>query len=193
MQRRDFVATALATSAGLVRTSAPAAAALSAKRWDLVIIGAGTAGLPAAIFASRRGARVLLLDSANKIGGNLHLANGQISAAGSRTQAAKGIVDSPDRHFDDVMRITRGLADPDITRLTVDRAPRTINWLLDNGLKPLPEHPLTGDAPGRPGYSIPRYIWGKNEGRDILAVIERELAPEAGQRLRYNPVEFQSC
>ncbi len=178
MQRRDFVASALASSAGLAVAQQALAAPMSARRWDLIIVGAGTAGLPAAIFASRRGAHVLLIDSADKIGGNLHLANGQIAAAGSRTQVAKGIVDSPDRHYDDIMRITRGLANPEIVRLTVDHAPVTINWLLDNGLKPLPEHPVTGDSPGRPAYSVARYIWARNEGRDILAVVERELAPE---------------
>jgi fumarate reductase flavoprotein subunit len=178
MQRRDFVASALASSAGLAAARPARRAPMTSRRWDMVIVGAGTAGLPAAIFASRRGARVLLLDSADKIGGNLHLANGQIAAAGSRIQVAKGIVDSPDRHYDDIMRITRGLANPDIVRLTVDRAPETINWLLDNGLSPLPEHPVTGDSPGRPAYSVARYLWAKNEGRDILAVVERELAPE---------------
>ena len=150
MQRRDFVASALASSAGLAVAQQAVAAQMSARHWDMIIVGAGTAGLPAAIFASRRGAQVLLIDSADKIGGNLHLANGQIAAAGSRTQAAKGIVDSPDRHYNDIMRITRGLANPEIVRLTVDHAPVTINWLLDNGLKPLPEHPVTGDSPGRP-------------------------------------------
>lgn len=151
---------------------------MSGRRWDFVIIGAGTAGLAAAIYASRRGARVLLVDSAEKIGGTLHLANGQVSAGGSRSQAAKGIDDSPDRHFADVMRITGGLANRDIVRLTVDQAPATINWLLDNGLTPLPDHPTTGDSPGRPAYTTARYIWGKGEGRDILAVILRELQPE---------------
>ena len=35
-----------------------------AQQWDVVIVGAGTTGMVAAIFASRRGARVLLLESA---------------------------------------------------------------------------------------------------------------------------------
>ncbi len=178
MQRRDFLANAVAASTGLAVSHEVRGKSMSDRRWDLVIIGAGTAGLPAAIFASRRGASVLLIDSANKVGGTLHLANGQVSVGGSRLQVAKGIVDSPDRHFDDVMRITHGLADHDVVRLTVDRAPTTINWLLDNGLAPLPDHPTTGHSPGRPAYSIARYLWAKNEGRDILAVVERELAPE---------------
>ncbi len=154
------------------------AAVLAGKRWDFIIVGAGTAGLPAAIFASRRGARVLLLDAADDVGGTLHLANGQVAAANSRTQQAKGIADSPDQHFAEIMRLSNGLADRNIARLTADGATDTINWLLDAGLSPLAEHPVTGDAPGRKAYEIPRYIWAREEGRAILAVIRRELAPE---------------
>ena len=77
---------------------------------DFVIVGAGTAGLPAAIFASRRGARVLLVDAAREIGGNLHLANGQISAGGTKLQHSLGIVDTPRVHYDDIMRISKGSA-----------------------------------------------------------------------------------
>ncbi len=175
MQRRTFVTSALSI-AGLSLM----ARGLRAQQqfWDYIIVGAGTAGLPAAIFASRRGARVLLIDPADDVGGTLHLANGQVSAAGTRLQDDQGIVDSPDAHFEDIMRITYGGADPDIVRTTVDHAPRTINWLLDNGLKPLPGHPVTGDRPGRPAYSVRRYLWAREEGRAILAVVRRELAPE---------------
>lgn len=146
--------------------------------WDYIIVGAGTAGLPAAIFASRRGARVLLIDAAESVGGTLHLANGQVAAGGSRTQAAKGIIDSPEAHYQDVMRVTMGKADPNVIRRTCDEAPDTINWLLDNGLTPLPDHPVTGSDPGRPTYTTARYIWGENAGRDILAVVVKELEPE---------------
>jgi len=146
--------------------------------FDLIVIGAGTAGLPATIFAARRGRRILLIDAADDIGGTLHLANGQVSAAGSRTQLAKGIIDSPDRHYDDCMALSRGKADPVVIRRTVDEAPATINWLLDAGLSPLAEHPVTGDSPGRPAYETPRYLWAKDEGRAILDVIRRELTRE---------------
>lgn len=148
------------------------------EQFDLIVVGAGTAGLPAAIFASRRGRRVLLIDAADDIGGTLHLANGQVSAAGSRIQLAKGIADSPDRHFEDCMSLSRGKADPAIIRRAVDEAPDTINWLLDAGLTPLAEHPVTGDSPGRPAYKTPRYLWAKDEGRAILDVVRRELANE---------------
>lgn len=176
MDRRRLIQSALALGAGTLgwRRSVWAAE----QHWDLLVVGAGTAGLPAAIFASRRGARVLLIDAATEVGGNLHLANGQISGAGTRMQRALGIRDSAQRHYDDIMRVTDHSADPDIVRLAVDNAGATLDWLLDNGLTPLPGHPVTGDAPGRPMYSARRYLWGQNEGRDILAVINRQLAPE---------------
>ena len=180
MQRRTFLergVTVGALALGGFSLDSRAIAA-DAPRYDLIVVGAGTAGLPAAIFASRRGAKVLLLDAANDIGGTLHLANGQVAAAGTRTQAAKGIKDSPDAHYADVMRLAHDLADPNIVRRTVDEAPATINWLLDAGLTPLPDHPVTGDNPTRKAYTTARYIWAKEEGRAILAVIRRELEPE---------------
>ena len=178
MKRRTFVSAAASVAAVSTLGLGARAARAMQSQYDFVIVGAGTAGLPAAIFASRRGARVLLLDAATDIGGTLHLANGQVSAAGTRTQIAKGIADTPDMHFEEIMRLSNGLADRNVARLTADQAPKTLNWLLDAGLLPLPEHPVTGDAPGRKAYQTPRYIWAKEEGLAILAVIRRELAPE---------------
>lgn len=150
-------------------------------RWDFIIVGAGTAGLPAAIHASRRGARVLMLEAADTLGGTMNMASGQVSAAGTRLQEAKGISDSPDRHYEDIMEITFGEADPDIIRRTVDNAPDTLNWLLDRGLVPLPGHPVTGAAPGRAGYSVPRYFWAEDAGKAILKVVLEELDREMPQ------------
>lgn len=177
MKRRHFLETLAAASVTTAATTGQAKGNETVN-WDYIIVGAGTAGLPAAIFASRRGAKVLLIDAAESVGGTLHLANGQIAAGGSRTQAARGIIDSPEAHYQDVMRVTMGKADPDVIRLTCDEAPDTINWLLDNGLTPLPDHPVTGSDPGRPTYTTARYIWGENMGRDILAVVVKELEPE---------------
>jgi fumarate reductase flavoprotein subunit len=178
MKRRELVGSLLS----MPLLSAPGRA--QDVHWDLIVVGGGTAGLPAAIFAARRGARVLVLDAAKVPGGTMHLANGQVAAAGTRTQTSKGINDTPDWHFADIMRLSQGLADRELARITADHAPATLNWLLDKGLVPLPDHPVTGESPGRPGYGVPRYLWGAAEGRALLAVVERELAPEvAGGRV----------
>ncbi len=146
--------------------------------WDLIVVGAGTAGLPAAIHASRRGARVLIIEASATIGGTLNVAVGQVAAGGTTLQASKGIVDSPDLHFDDVMRISRGRADAALVRRIVDEAPATMDWLLAGGLTPLPNHPVVSDSPTLAAYSIPRYFWARENGRAILAVLKRNLEPE---------------
>ncbi len=156
-----------------------------AEYWDLIIVGAGTAGMPAAIFAAQRGAHVLVLEAASEVGGTLHLSAGQMSAAGSRLQAEKGIEDTPDEHYDDCMRISNNTADPALVRLTVDNAADTLNWLQDIGTEILPEHPVL--AQGHEAYRKPRYYWGPDGGRSLLKSIapafEKEIA-KGGVTLR---------
>lgn len=173
MDRREFLRNTAAVSAVLMSRLTLASETI----WDLIVVGAGTAGLPAALHAAERGARVLMIDPDNKIGGTLHMANGQITGAGTRMQFDLGIKDSPDIHYEDIMRITRNLANPDIVRQTVDGAGEMVNWLLDRGLNPLSGHPVTGDSPGRPAYSVRRYLWAEDEGRAILRILLNEVAP----------------
>jgi len=181
MKRRSFVvgAGALAAAGYLGAGAARAWAAAGDTRYDLIVIGAGTAGIPAAIFAAARGARVLMLDAAPDIGGTLHLSTGQMSAAGTKLQAALGIKDSAQAHFDDVMRISKGTADPEIVRLAVDNAATTFDWLMDHGFKTLPDHPVLGL--GHEPYSQKRYYWGPEGGRTILAVLREQLKPWVDQ------------
>ncbi|QIG78858.1 FAD-dependent oxidoreductase [Stakelama tenebrarum] len=148
-------------------------------RWDIAIVGGGSAGLPAAIFAARRGARVLLLEYADQLGGSLWVATGQMSAAGTRLQRERGIEDSAELHYEDVMRISRGTANPDIVRLAVENAAETFDWLMDEGFEPLPEHPVTGF--GHEAYRLPRYYWGAEGGisvKDVLIPIVDRLVAE---------------
>lgn len=178
MKRRSFVSASAAAGAGLLlgRYAAAALAAESAAPFDLIVVGAGTAGIPAALFAAQRGARVLMLDAAPDIGGTLHLSTGQMSAAGTRLQATLGIADTAQAHFDDVMRISKGTADPELVRLAVDNAATTFDWLMDNGFVPLPEHPVLGQ--GHEPYSQKRYYWGAKGGQTILAVLRKALEPQ---------------
>lgn len=137
--------------------------------WDVIIVGAGSAGLPAAIRAAERGARVLHLEADYRIGGTLHWSSGQISAAGTRLQKQHGITDSPDEHYRDAQRIAHGRIDPVVLRLFVEHAAPTIDWLMDLGFEPAPGTPVAGEA--HEAYSTRRYLWGANEGRSILEAL----------------------
>ena len=136
---------------------------------DLIVVGAGTAGMPCAIVAAESGARVLVLEKSGEIGGTLHISAGQMSAAGSRLQREKGIDDSPQEHFDEVMQLGHGRNDPTLVRLAVDEAAATLDWLQDLGLEFPSRMPIV--YYGHEPYSKPRTAWGREMGISILAVL----------------------
>ena len=49
-------------------------------QYDVAVIGAGTTGIPVALSAAERGAKVVLVEAADAIGGTLHLSSGSLSA-----------------------------------------------------------------------------------------------------------------
>jgi fumarate reductase flavoprotein subunit len=140
----------------------------------LVVIGAGMAGMPCAIRAADAGAQVTLIESAPDVGGKLPRSSGQISAAGTRLQAEKGIVDSADDHFADVMRICRETADPNVVRLAVNHAAATVDWLQDIGVPFPPDHPVI--SYNHDVYRARRYQWPVEKGKSILAALRPLLA-----------------
>jgi fumarate reductase flavoprotein subunit len=137
--------------------------------FDLVVVGAGTAGIPAAIEASGLGLKVLVVEASDRLGGTLWRSWAQMSAAGTSLQRARGIHDEPHLHFDDVMRISKGTADPTLVRVAVNHAPRVIEWLLGMGFDIDPASPavLHFHEP----YSLPRTYWGRHGGRSVLDVL----------------------
>lgn len=136
---------------------------------DLLIVGAGTAGLPSAIEAARQGLRVTVVEQADQVGGTLWRSWAQLSAAGTALQRSRGIDDTPDLHFDDVMRISKNTADPALVRLAVDHAPETVDWLMSAGFEMDPAAPaiLYFHEP----YRLPRTYWGVRGGLSVLEVL----------------------
>lgn len=169
--RRRFIGGSAILMAGIGRAGFAAAAQGSA--YDVIVIGAGTGGIPTALFAAERGARVLLIDKAATIGGTLHWSTGQIAGAGTVFQERLGIKDSADAHYEDCMRINGGTADPTLTRLTVDHAGATINWLAQHGYTVMDGHPVTGI--GHDHFTTRRYQQGVKSGLSILEAFEPSL------------------
>lgn len=173
LSKRDFLKAAGATAAAL--GLGDAALAADSRPWDLIVVGGGNAGLPVAIFAAERGARVLIVEAAGALGGTLFLSSGQMSAGGTKLQKARGIEDSAQSHYDDVMRISKNTADPVLLRLATDNAAPVFDWLMDHGFKPNEGQPITGTT--HEPYSHARYVWGPEGGRSILKVLMAQLQP----------------
>ncbi|MDX2142366.1 MAG: FAD-dependent oxidoreductase [Rhodospirillaceae bacterium] len=142
----------------------------AATTYDVIVIGGGTAGMPTAMFAADRGAKVLVVDKAPVLGGTLDRSTGQMAASRTVYQKAAGIEDSPDAHYADNMRINNFTADPALTRLFVDNAGDTLNWLAANGFKVRDGHPVLGG--GHEPFTTRRYQWGENGGKSIFAIME---------------------
>jgi fumarate reductase flavoprotein subunit len=147
------------------------------KTWDAIIVGAGSAGMVAAIFASRRGGKVLVVESTASLGGTLHWSSGRMSAAGTKLQAEKGITDSKQDFFDDVMRICGNTADPALVRLAVEHATETFDWLMEIGMPMVPQAPVKATGLHEP-YRTARYAWGPELGRSVYKALEPSFYAE---------------
>ncbi|WP_296323688.1 flavocytochrome c [Treponema sp. UBA3813] len=96
---------------------------------DIAIIGAGGAGLTAATEAASKGAKVIVLEKMNFVGGNSNFSTGGINAAYTKEQERLGIKDSKEVFFNDTMKGGKFLNDPDLVHKLVDESAGIIEWL----------------------------------------------------------------
>lgn len=111
---------------------------------DVVVLGAGGAGLAAAARAGELGLSVTVLDHADQIGGTTGRAVGSIAAAGAPP-------DSPDLHARDILALTSDgvTGNEALLRTYVRSAPATLAWLRSLGIQFL-------DPVRDAGSSVPR-------------------------------------
>lgn len=101
--------------------------------YDVVVIGAGSAGFNAAIAAKRAGASVLLLEKHAFSGGNSMLAAGGYNAVGTKQQKAKGIVDTPEAYVEDTLKGGRGKNDRALVEILAKESASGVEWLESMG------------------------------------------------------------
>ena len=95
----------------------------------LLIIGAGAAGLCAALAAKEAGADVVVVERDAFPTGSTALSAGLIPAAGTRFQSVMGIEDSPQRFADDIQKKANGEADQAVVETVTRGAGPLIEWL----------------------------------------------------------------
>ena len=101
---------------------------------DVVVAGAGGAGLAAALAARQRGASVVVLEHrvSFREGCNTAMSTAMVPAGGTRWQAEAGIVDSPAQFLADVMAKTKGTANPQVANALTTVAPELVAWMADH-------------------------------------------------------------
>ena len=97
---------------------------------DVVVVGAGGAGLTASVLATQQGMDVILLEKMPFVGGNSLRAEGGMNAAGTRLEAELGLTDSTVENFtEDTLRLGHYLANPDLVRTLAENSSDAIEWL----------------------------------------------------------------
>jgi succinate dehydrogenase/fumarate reductase flavoprotein subunit len=112
-------------------------------RWDhtadVVVIGAGVAGLPAAISALDHGATVIIVDENFDIGGRGMLSGGRVQVGGGHALQKKlGIKDSAEQIFQDWVRHDHAesrFSDRDLVRVFADENVAMYDFLVENGVE----------------------------------------------------------
>ncbi len=97
----------------------------------LVIVGAGAAGLTAALAAREGGAEVLVLERDPVPRGSTALSAGLVPAANTRWQREAGIEDSPELFAADIMRKAHGEPDPTLVATVTRAIGPALEWLAD--------------------------------------------------------------
>ncbi len=111
---------------------------------DVVIVGAGGAGLTAAVQATQDGAKVIVLEKMPMVGGNSLKATGGMNAADTKYQAALGITDSGVQEFiEDTMNGGHNINDIDLVTTMAEQSSDAIDWLAGIGAE-LPKVAATG-------------------------------------------------
>ena len=119
--------------------------------FDVVVVGAGSAALNAALSAREQGSRVLVLEKAPEHlrGGNSYFTGGLFRFAyngleeivnllpniGEEEQAKIDVGSYSNSDFyADVMRVTEGLSDPNLLQILVSESYPTMLWMRDQGV-----------------------------------------------------------
>jgi fumarate reductase flavoprotein subunit len=97
----------------------------------VLVVGAGAAGLTAALAAQEAGAEVLVLERDSVPRGSTALSAGLIPAPGTRWQQAAGEADDPARFAADIMAKAGGEPEPALVQTVTEAIGPALEWLAD--------------------------------------------------------------
>ncbi|HEX3163394.1 MAG TPA: FAD-dependent oxidoreductase [Pseudolabrys sp.] len=131
----------------------------------ILIVGAGAAGLCAALAAKEAGVDAVVIERDAVPSGSTALSAGLIPAAGTRFQRTKGIADSPTTFAADIQRKAMGEADPAVVAAVAQGAGPLVEWLAERYGLPFD----VVDNFNYPGHSAMRmHGLPSRTGRDLI-------------------------
>jgi tricarballylate dehydrogenase len=143
---------------------------------DVLVVGSGIAGLSTAISARQAGAEVILIEKAPREGrgGNTRFADAQMRFPHEADEFGPRDY-SVDDMFEDLMRISRGRANPDLIRTICENARGTAEWLTGMGLEWEAGYPHTAGyrrSPKAGGQGLVDLLFRRLEGLNATIAYE---------------------
>lgn len=106
---------------------------------DVIVIGAGAAGLTAAATAAEAGARAVVLEKEPRAGGNTAIGGGYFSVVNPEARRPAGVEDSLSLFYRQTIENGEGKSDPELARLLVTDALPAFTWLQSIGMRFRPD------------------------------------------------------
>ena len=141
---------------------------------DVVVVGAGGAGLTAALTAVQNGADVVVLEKMAMVGGASAMAGGGTNATGSQWQQSYGIKDSPEAYFMDIMKNGHFFSDARTLWLYANTQGAAFDWLVAEDGAALP-YKNTEPSPSAE-HSYGRTFSPDGGGAGVISALQEKLA-----------------
>lgn len=142
--------------------------------YDVIVIGAGGAGMTAAMSAHDGGARVILLEKMNVAGGNTCFAEGGMNACCTKLQESEGVEDSVELFASDTYKGGHNLGNMDLINYMCSNSNAAIERLAERGMN-LTKISTSG------GASVPR-IHRPEDGSAVGKYLVKHMCEQCAER-----------
>ena len=102
---------------------------------DVIVVGGGGAGLAAAISAQQNGAKVLVLEKLDILGGSTNVSEGALNAVDPERQGAQGIEDSVENFIQQTYEGGHEVGDMDLITYMCENSMDSVKWLESLGVE----------------------------------------------------------
>ncbi|GGF67438.1 flavocytochrome c [Paenibacillus albidus] len=105
------------------------------EEYDIIIVGAGGAGMSAALEAKEKGMNPVILEKMPVAGGNTTKSSSGMNASETKFQKEQGIADSNDLFYEETLKGGHDTNDKEMLRFFVDNSAGAIDWLDSIGIR----------------------------------------------------------
>lgn len=150
---------------------------------DMIVIGAGLAGMTATVRGAQLGLNVLVLENNSSIGGSAMVSGGTLLGVNTRMQKEAGIEDDPDLCFADFVRLGgAGTFNEEIAREFTQISGEAVDWLDDMGADFGDRKPYFGVY--QP-LNVARNYSGKGGAKAFIAALVNTVQPYIGKNVAF--------